>query len=65
MTTTQNLTKTQRGPLAWLAENPARYLVCYGHQTKTVYALLDAGLIQRDPAEFQNFILTDKGREAA
>ena len=65
MTTTQKLTKTQREKLQWLAAEPKRYLICYGHQTKTVYALMNAGLVQRNPNEFQNFILTDAGREEA
>jgi hypothetical protein len=41
------LTKTQCKYLTWLAEDPSRYMVAYGKQTKSVYALLDAGLIER------------------
>lgn len=62
-TQTQPLTKTQREYLAWMAESPTvRYMVAYGKQVKSVYALLDAGMIQRDGGKFY---ITEAGKDAA
>ena len=56
------LTRTQRERLTWLAENPARYMVAYGAQAKTAYALLGAGLVER--REGGKFYITDAGKAA-
>ena len=58
---TPRLTKIQRERLEWLAANPNRRLIRYGHGTKVVYALLEAGYVERSPEEFQEFRITAAG----
>lgn len=63
--TKTRLTTAQRSKLQWLAANPKRYLVAYGQQTKVAHALLRAGLVKRDPDQFEAFRITEKGKAEA